>query len=160
MQERKILWLEWRDPLKPLATACRPLVEEGEDPLEVAEARESWGNVLRTGFVEDPISPTGDVGVGIITQMGIFPLHESNIPSKIFRFWTAHTNFVIGERELRAIKYAPGVEAVDVISPYRARVAIGLAFNEAEVKEGILKSVRSVGKNGALRMVERARAQR
>lgn len=69
--------------------------------------------------------------------MGVIPLNEHNIPSKVFNFWMGHTNFILGLIEVNTIEDVPGVESLDIFTRYRFRLGIGKAFDEDEVMEDI-----------------------
>lgn len=69
----------------------------------------------------------------VMTKMGGFPNE--------FNLWLGHTNFDIDELVLSQIEETEGVESVDVFSPYRMRVGIGLMFDEVNVRLGIQKAL-------------------
>lgn len=66
-----------------------------------------------------------------ITPMGRFP--------KDFRLWFGHTNFNLSKKRIKTIENVPGVESLDVFSPYRFRIGIGLAFDQTDVRLNIQK---------------------
>ena len=75
-----------------------------------------------------------------------FPIMKPMMPVKIvtekdFNFWMGHTNFPISESVLNLISICPGVEAVDILTPYRFRIATGLLFPPGEVMSGIAQTV-------------------
>jgi len=71
----------------------------------------------------------------ISTPMGIMPAPMSSMST--FNFWLVHTNFYITTNIWNIINTAPGVESLDIFSPYRFRMAIGQAFSTDAVKYNI-----------------------
>ena len=71
----------------------------------------------------------GDKTGGFFTPMGRFP--------RDFKFWYGHTNFNLSEARLKMIETTDGVESLEVFSPYRFRISIGLAFDSSEVRKAI-----------------------
>lgn len=71
------------------------------------------------------------------TPMGIIPLTENTASSKIFNFWVGHTNFSITRSIALMIEEISGVEALDVFTRYRFRIAIGKAFKDSTVMQKI-----------------------
>jgi len=104
----RIVWEKWKDPL--LAA-------------------------VRNGYEDDPV-PVGG-GPGVVGPMGIIPLHEENVPSKLFDFWMGHTDFHIDREVHDAISDVAGVESLDVFSPYRFRLSVGKAFSPGRVKKAV-----------------------
>lgn len=68
-----------------------------------------------------------------LTPMGYIP--------EDFNFWLGHADFHITREMLPLIKAVPGVEIIDVFSPYRFKVGVGLAFDDREVKRDIQKAL-------------------
>lgn len=73
----------------------------------------------------------------VSTPFGIIPLTEQSMPSKIFNFWTMHTNFPITKSVVDVLNKTLGIETLDVFTPYRVRISIGKAFDTLEVKARI-----------------------
>jgi len=73
----------------------------------------------------------------ITTPMGLVPLTEYTIPSKIFNFWVGHTNFTITDAVAEIIDEAEGVETLDIFTRYRLRIGIGHVFDSQLVKYNI-----------------------
>lgn len=77
---------------------------------------------------------------------GPFPMMKQMMPVKIvtekdFNFWMGHANFPVSARILEIIALCPGVEAIDILTPYRFRIATGLLFPPGEVMSGIAQTV-------------------
>ena len=69
--------------------------------------------------------------------MGLVPLTEYTIPSKIFNFWVAHTNFSITDAVAQIVDEAEGVETLDIFTRYRMRIGVGHVFDSQLVKSHI-----------------------
>ena len=54
-----------------------------------------------------------------------------------FNLWVLETDFKILTIHVEALEEIPGVESLDIWSPYRLRIGIGRLFKEEEVKESI-----------------------
>lgn len=108
-----IIWEKWRDPFG--ADEDIEVLPDEEEEEEVTIARSKV----------------------IVTPMGIIPLSENTIASKIFKFWSAHTNFTISQNVANLIEQIEGVETLDIHTRYRFRISIGKAFNDREVMSDI-----------------------
>ena len=78
------------------------------------------------------------------TTMGIIPYNEYTASSKIFNFWTGHTNFNIIDSVAYSIETTEGVETLDIFTRYRFRIGIGKAFEDREVMRSIEKKMYKV----------------
>ena len=76
--------------------------------------------------------------------MGIIPYNEYTASSKIFNFWTGHTNFNIIDSVAYSIETTEGVETLDIFTRYRFRIGIGKAFEDREVMRSIEKKMYKV----------------
>jgi hypothetical protein len=52
---------------------------------------------------------------------------------KSFNFWTGHTNFYLSKNIILIMSKAPGVESLEIVSPYRFHISIGHRFVQREV---------------------------
>jgi hypothetical protein len=142
-----IIWEKWRDPFRPLLKRGKLAKqfrqeEDSHDP-EFHKARNSFSedsDERPNPYYEGNIR--GETGLVLYGPQGIVPLHESNIPSKLYNFWMGHTNFRISRRIANIIKRVDGVEGLDVFSPYRFRLAIGRHFEQKTVMKAIDESVK------------------
>lgn len=117
--DKKILWEKWKDPF---------VIDSADIELENKEGyKDSYQEMEELIKNGNDKKYTGPVIVG---PMGVIPLTENNIPSKIYNFWMGHTNFVINSVVKNKIERVPGVEALDVFTQYRFRIAVGKAFTE------------------------------
>lgn len=69
----------------------------------------------------------------IITPFGILPLTEQTKASNHFKLWVGHSNFKLTEDFYKIIGQQPGIEALDILTPYRFRIAVGKMFVDREV---------------------------
>ena len=69
----------------------------------------------------------------ILTPFGILPLTERSLASRHFKFWVGHSNFQLTKNMCLLIQQTEGVEAFDVLTPYRFRIAIGKLFVDRNV---------------------------
>lgn len=79
----------------------------------------------------------------LATPVGLVPMTEWTAPSRIFNFWTIHSNFRITPDIQGTLDTTDGVESLDIFTPYRWRIAIGKAFNENAVKERVMKNLQA-----------------
>ena len=89
-------------------------------------------------FEEEMFGPVASNIPSIITPFGILPLTEQARASNYFKLWVGHSNFKLTEEFFKIIGQSPGVEALDIMTPYRFRIAIGKLF----VDRQIMKTVR------------------
>jgi len=69
----------------------------------------------------------------ILTPFGILPLTEQTLASTHFKFWVGHSNFKLLDSYYESIEMCAGVESVDILTPYRFRIAIGKLFKDRDV---------------------------
>lgn len=77
------------------------------------------------------------LGPVIVGPAGIVPIDVSNLPSKSFNFWVAHTDFNLSGALANRLEAVAGVESLDILTRYRFRLAIGRAFDPETVKRSI-----------------------
>ena len=75
----------------------------------------------------------------IMTPFGMMPLTEQSLASNYFKFWTGHTNFKLLKSHINTISMVDGVETVDVLTPYRFRIAVAKLF----IDRNVMVSVRN-----------------
>ena len=118
--------------------------EEILDQLEPEFYDEENNAIKAEGKMEEDEDKTSKKTSSIrvmATPMGIIPITENTSSSKIFNFWMGHTNFSITHRVAEIIEESEGVEALDVFTRYRFRIAIGKAFTDSSVMKNINDSV-------------------
>jgi len=123
---RKIIWEFWHDPFSE-----REFISEEEanyrTPWEKMESESEEGTKIR------PVIPT---------PMGLIPIHPFRNFSQAFQIWIGHANFFITPDIQEKIESVPGVEILDIHSPYCFRVGVGKAFDHIEVKSDIQKTLK------------------
>ena len=137
MTKRKtIVWEKWEDPFRPTIDDW-PENEDGpyDEYLDNENGEEliSLKKLLKNNI---PMK-------AIATPMGIVPITEANMPSNIFNFWVGHTNFNITKDIANIMEKTEGVEAIDIWTRYRVRIAIGKVFNTKMVLTNINTSIHS-----------------
>jgi len=126
-----IIWEKWTDPFGQNPDSSEWLnydstAESEDESFEDTENDESQ--------TPPPMHiPTYNKRQAIATTMGIIPYNEYTDCSKIFNFWIGHTNFNITQHTSEVIQKVAGVEALDIFTRYRFRVAFGKAFNDNAV---------------------------
>lgn len=142
-----ILWKKWRDPLD---TAFRRQMDylHGDDDDFRRSRAEFLGEKFEEGEDEEydddeddfgyrPPPRRRDIGPSIVGPMGIIPLHEHSLPCRLYDFWMGHTNFRLSRRHVSQIKSVNGVESLDVFTRHRFRMAVGLSFDNEQVRQSV-----------------------
>jgi len=73
----------------------------------------------------------------IMTPFGVLPLTEQNMASKYFKFWVGHSNFKLTKEFYDIIGKHPGIETLDILTPYRFRIAVGKLFVDRDVMTSV-----------------------
>ena len=155
-QDRRIHWQKWVDPFGadtdnaewPGAFGTMDSDEQiRQQNLEEEEfyGDDEYENERLVGRQTNRSIPM------LSTPMGAIPITEYTNPTKIFNFWTMHTNFRMTKTVHKIVNTTHGVEALNVFTPYRWRIAIGKAFNTSEVKVALqnnLSATPGVQNNG------------
>ena len=125
-----VYWEKWIDAFE----------EDAEAQLEDHE-----GEALEGGFFdeesfseEEAFKESISHIQSIITPFGIMPITEQNRASTYFKLWVGHCNFKLTEDFYKIIGREGGVEALDILTPYRFRIAVGKMF----VDRNVMKAVR------------------
>ena len=133
---KKIICEKWRDPFL------------GYDENEIDVDKVNFTDEETNDDLEDAIDnqniKQSDAVKVIATPMGIIPYNEYTASSKIFNFWTGHTNFNIIDSVAYSIETTEGVETLDIFTRYRFRIGIGKAFEDREVMRSIEKKMYKV----------------
>jgi hypothetical protein len=133
---RQIVFLRWVDPIRALVDKARG----GEAVVAECDSDDDIGyQAARDSFTDDFTDPPQHIGPILCGPLGIIPIHEGNIPSRLFNFWVGHTNFDVRDCTAQ-IAAVPGVEDLNVWTRYRFRVCIGKMFDEGEVLSDIEKT--------------------
>jgi hypothetical protein len=139
--ERKILWEKWVDPFGSNIEDVDLPDHVNLDKQDTRPWRDSYDEAESKQQQQGKVGNNGPVLVG---PLGIIPLNEHNIPSKVFNFWMGHTNFKIDEPTAEAIEDVLGVETLDFFSSYRFRFSVAKSFDFQDVRQAIEKAVQSV----------------
>ena len=116
--EKKVAWERWQDPFD----------------IPNDEEEESFGESIPYEDSKRPMK-------GVVTQMGVMPITEYSMPSRVFNFWIGHTNFSINKDIHKIIDNIEGVETLDVFTRYRFRIGIGKLFRSIDVRRAIDKGL-------------------
>ena len=73
----------------------------------------------------------------IVTPFGVLPLTAQTRASHYFKLWVGHSNFKLTEDFYRVIGQQPGIEALDILTPYRFRIAVGKMFTDRDVMKEV-----------------------
>jgi len=134
--ENLIIWQKWFDPLgeddldemEDMESATEPefYTDENEVPEHIEDDEEE--------FYKRPTRV-------IMTPMGIIPYTDNTASNKIFNFWVGHTNFNLNLPVCNIIEEQEGIEALDIFTRYRFRIAVGKLFDAKTVMRDINKNV-------------------
>lgn len=105
----------------------RPAQELGEENDMISEMAEELGLDVQP-------MPVIDMEV---TPWGLLRVDDKNNPIKNFDYWLAHTNFKITEPVGLFLDSCDGVECLEILTPYRFRIAIGRLFDNRKVRMSI-----------------------
>jgi len=140
---RRIIWHKWNDPMAHLLYMKGRAKNRSfdDDEPELQEAHDKMFGPEDTKWQDGEESP--GLGPCVVSSDGVvIPINETNLPSKVYNFWVGHSNFDLGENNMAdKIAAVPGVEAMECATRYRFRIAIGKAFDQAEVKAAIISMV-------------------
>ena len=132
-------WEKWIDAYDKTLTDIAEDMEDFDDDELDPEDLEALGLDEGLGQMQPMIR-------SIMTPFGILPLTEQSLASRHFKFWVGHTNFMLGDgyktgtEEFEAlIGSVLGVEAVDILTSYRFRIAIGKMFKDRDVMDNVKK---------------------
>ena len=136
----KIVWQKWIDPFGQDHEESASLDYENENlDLSSAYSRsDKDDNILDDE--DEPLIKKKSIKV-IASPMGLIPYNEHTASGKIFNFWLGHTNFDITINVSKIIEDTDGVEALDIFTRYRFRVAIGKCFGASETMVRIQENI-------------------
>ena len=162
MVKKKIVWEKWIDPLNsnvdeveypghsaPSLEQDRPIEflssdanfeEKYEEHLDAEENERGYGR----NMTFNPMRI-------ISTPQGFVSLTEHSFASKHFDFWTMHYNHDITREIADTIEKCEGVETINVLTRYRARIGFNRrliqsgAFNLNVLRKNIENNVLSLG---------------
>jgi len=127
-----VYWEKWIDAFEDEDESFSEAISEGE----VEEQELTNEELLENEHLFHTVSHVRS----IVTPFGILPLTEHTMASKHFKFWVGHANFKLTEDFYKVIGQHPGIETLDILTPYRFRIAVGKMFTDRDV----MSSVRNV----------------
>jgi hypothetical protein len=74
---------------------------------------------------------------GVMTPYGMLPITDDTLASRKFKFWVGHANFRLTEDYYNVIGPTEGVETLDILTPYRFRIAVGKMFVDRTVMSSV-----------------------
>ena len=123
-----VYWDKWVDAFEAEENEMAEEMYEGEDFDDYEES-----------LMEQEIMKHSPSHIRtIITPFGVLPITEKTRASNYFKLWVGHSNFKLTEDFYKIIGDSAGVEALDILTPYRFRIAIGKMF----VDRDVMKTVR------------------
>ena len=123
-----VYWEKWVDAFEAEENEMAEEMYEGEDFDEYEES-----------LMEQEIMKHSPSHIRtIITPFVVLPITEKTRASNYFKLWVGHSNFKLTEDFYKIIGESSGVEALDILTPYRFRIAIGKMF----VDRDVMKTVR------------------
>jgi hypothetical protein len=125
-----IIWEKWVDPFG--------FDDQQEDDLD-SEYTDSYDD--EEELLQESLKPKKIKCQIINTPFGLVPINENTASTKIFNFWSGHTNFSITVAIANIIENTDGVETLNVFTRYRFRIGIGKAFKDSFVMRAINNNV-------------------
>ena len=122
-----VYWEKWIDAFEETETE---LLESDISEIEQALTNEE---LLEQENIFQSISHIKS----IVTPFGVLPLTEHTMASKYFKFWVGHSNFKLTEVFYKIIGQHPGIETLDILTPYRFRIAVGKLFVDRDVMTSV-----------------------
>lgn len=134
-EDYDVYWEKWVDAYEQELEEETSIIEQLKSmDLEFSEEEEQ---------LYEELSNEGMAGFKsiktIMTPFGMMPLTEQSLASNYFKFWTGHTNFKLLKSHINTISMVDGVETIDVLTPYRFRIAVAKLF----IDRNVMASVRN-----------------
>lgn len=121
-----VYWEKWIDAFEEEDESFSEAISEAEEELTNEELLENEHLFHEVSHVRS-----------IVTPFGILPLTEQTLASKHFKFWVGHANFKLTKDFYTVIGQHPGIETLDILTPYRFRIAVGKMFTDRDVMIGV-----------------------
>jgi hypothetical protein len=121
-----VYWEKWIDAF-----------EEGDEELEseITEIEEALNS--EELIEQERLFQSVSHIKSIVTPFGVLPLTEHTMASKCFKLWVGHSNFKLTEIFYKIIGQHPGIETLDILTPYRFRIAVGKLFVDRDVMTSV-----------------------
>ena len=136
-EDYDVYWEKWVD-------AYEQNLQEEEDLIEQLKSMEFEFSEEEEALYEE-LAQEGMPGFNsiktIMTPFGMMPLTEQSLASNYFKFWTGHTNFKLLKSHIDIIGMVDGVETIDVLTPYRFRIAVAKLFIDRNVMSDVRSSL-------------------
>ena len=126
-----VYWEKWIDAFEQ---------EDNELEEEIQEMHEMLANedlIDESNEDMDLIKHSVSHIRSIVTPFGVLPLTEQTRASNYFKLWVGHSNFKLTEDFYKVIGQQPGIEALDILTPYRFRIAVGKMFTDRDVMKDV-----------------------
>lgn len=136
----KIVWQKWIDPFGQDQEESISLDYENENPDLSSVYSRIDKNEEAIDDEDEFLIKKRSIKV-IASPMGLIPYNEHTASGRIFNFWLGHTNFDITINVSKIIENTDGVEALDIFTRYRFRVAIGKCFGASETMVRIQENI-------------------
>ena len=140
-----VYWEKWVDAYEEQVEEVE--IEEDED--ETVYEEEMFGDKMH---LMNHIK-------SIMTPFGIMPLTEQSLASQHFKFWVGHSNFKLTDKVYNIVGNTPGVETLDILTPYRFRIAIGKMFVDRDVMSTVRTNLLTYIKDADYEQKNKARRQ-
>jgi hypothetical protein len=132
-----IFWEHWLDPFDPSSLEKMNYVDKTNDDEELeALCGEGFVEQLEEIIGDEPVYDSKPMKL-MMTPMGVIPIYEHSLSSKVFKFFVGHADFRLTKKVVETINETNGVETLDVFTPYRFKVGIGKAFSSKKVLKSI-----------------------
>lgn len=127
-----ILWEQWED-------IYQKALDELETKLEAEYKEYKENNPEEIEMMgEEDFTPSGFSNIKTIsTPFGWAPIGDSVLASSRMKFWMGHTDFKITKRHIVEASKVNGVESIEIYTPHRFRLSIGLNFVDRDVMNAV-----------------------
>jgi len=125
-----VYWEKWIDAFEEEIEEEVQIDEEGSIEEEMSDYEDQ---IMSEGIFKQSMSHIRS----IITPFGVLPITEKTMASRYFKLWVGHANFKLTEDFYTVIGQSEGVEALDILTPYRFRIAIGKMFVDRKVMKAV-----------------------
>lgn len=144
----EVYWEPWVDAYdnEEVASAKKLFEQEFDRQMEQIAKEEGFDEEDEDMDIDygDSISMFEKPIKTIITPFGVLPLTETSLASTHFKFWIGHTNFKLLKSHYGVIEACDGVESLDILTPYRFRIAAGKLFRDRDVMHNVRKALLKV----------------
>lgn len=146
--EHDVYWEPWVDAYdnEEVASAKKMFEEEFDKQMEMIAKEEGFEDEDEDIDIDygDSISMFEKPIKTIMTPFGVLPLTETSLASNHFKFWIGHTNFKLLNSHQEVIEGCDGVETLDILTPYRFRIAAAKLFRDRDVMHNVRKALLNV----------------